>query len=76
MSRRYSKPKGGVRSALPPLHDKEVVVISVTPQHMFENVCSVRLLINGLHYRILKNNCRDELDVLVWLTKLQEKRNG
>ena len=70
----YSRePKGRVRWALPDLRGKEVQLVSVTPQNMLENVCSIRLTVDGLHYRVLKNKCRDELDAIRWLLKLQNK---
>lgn len=60
-----------MRHALPPLHDKEVELVSITKQHMLGDVWSVRLTVNELPYHILKQKCRDELDVLVWLAKLR-----
>ena len=72
--RRRRNPQGNqVRRALPPLHDKEVELVSITKQNMLNNVWSVRLMVNGQPYQILKQKCRDELDVLVWLAKLRTK---
>lgn len=68
------KPKHNVRNALPPLHDKEVELISITKQNMVFDIYSVRLTVDGLPYQVLKGHCRDELDVLVWLAKLQTKK--
>lgn len=76
MSRRRNPQGSQVRHALPPLHDKEVELISITKQNMLDNVWSVYLVVNGLDYRILKQKCRDELDVLVWLAKLRDKEGA
>ena len=73
MSRR--RKSGEVRYALPPLRGKEVELVSITKQHMVD-LHSVRLLVNGQPYRILKAHCRDELDVLVWLAKLKDKEGA
>lgn len=77
---RYSSRKRGFRerSALPDLRGKEVQLVSVTPQNMLENVCSIHLTVDGLHYRVLRRNCRDEFDAIRWLMRLQykEQTNG
>ena len=62
-----------MRHALPPLHDKEVELVSITKQNMLDDVWSVRLLVNGLPYRVFKQKCRDEIDVMLWLLRLQNK---
>lgn len=62
-----------MRFALPPLHDKEVELVSMTKQNMVPDTYSVRLTVDGLPYQVIKGHCRDELDVLVWLAKLQNK---
>ena len=72
MSRRH---KYAVRYALPPLHDKEVELVSITKQHMV-GAHLVVLMVNGLTYHVLKGHCRDELDVLVWLAKLKNKEGA
>jgi hypothetical protein len=62
------------RTALPPLHDKEVELISIIPYlpHLpKDNRYEVKLKIDGKPYRITKRNCRDELDAMVWLAKLR-----
>ena len=65
-------PKNNIRHALPPLHDKEVELVSITKQFMID-CYSVHLLVDGRTYLITKNNCQDELAVLVWLAKLTNK---
>lgn len=71
---RRRRPRGRVREALPDLRGKEVQLVLVAPpQNMLENVCLIHLTIDGLHYRVLKNKCRDELDAIRWLLKLQNK---
>lgn len=66
-----------MRTALPPLHDKEVELVSITRVDlMWSDSWLVRLIIDGLPYLILKQKCRDELGVLVWLAKLQHKQGA
>ena len=70
MSRR--KLKYGVwRTALPPLHDKEVELVSIYPCLFAKNQYEIKLKIDGKPYAIRKRNCRDELDAMVWLAKLR-----
>lgn len=69
MARRHSR-RYGVRGALPPLHDKEVELISIKPYVLGSGVYKVDLWVNRLRYRVDKGGCKDELDVLTWLAKL------
>lgn len=69
MSRRRYKDR--VRYALPPLHDKEVELISIeTYSRRSQGRFAVHLHINGLPYIVIKKS-RDELGVLAWLAKLR-----
>ena len=74
MSRRL-KNRHRLRTALPPLHDKEVELVSITKQFMIDCYV-VHLLVDGLTYFITKNHCQDELAVLTWLNRLKHKNNG
>ena len=75
MSGRRRQPKYGAwRTALPPLHDKEVELISIIPyllHPLYKDRYEVKLKIDGKLYTITKRNCRDELSALVWLAKLR-----
>lgn len=64
---------GGWRRALPPLHDKEVELISIIPYLFKDNRYEIRLLVDGKRYAIDKRNCTDELAALVWLVKLRTR---
>lgn len=59
------------RRALPPLHDKEVKLISIIPYLLHKDRYEIKLMVDGKPYRITKRNCRDELDAMVWLAKLR-----
>jgi hypothetical protein len=59
--------------ALPPLHDKEVELISIIPYLFKDNRYEIRLLVDGKRYAIDKRNCTDELAALVWLVKLRTR---
>lgn len=61
------------RTALPPLHDKEVELISIIPYLFGTNDYEIKLLVDGKHYAIRKRNCIDELAALVWLAKLRTR---
>jgi len=70
VSRRKPKPRGW-RRALPPLHGKEVELISIIPCLFYDNTYEIKLLVDGKHYGIRKRHCTDELAALVWLAKLR-----
>jgi hypothetical protein len=62
------------RTALPPLHDKEVELISIIPylpRLLYKDRYEVKLKIDGKLYAITKRNCVDELAAMVWLAKLR-----
>ena len=71
MSWRRTSKHGVWRTALPPLQDKEVELISIIPYLFFKNQYEIKLLVDGKPYRIKKRNCVDELAALVWLAKLR-----
>jgi hypothetical protein len=67
---------GAWRTALPPLHDKEVELISIIPyllHPLYKDRYEVKLKIDGKLYVITKRNCRDELAALAWLVKLRTR---
>jgi hypothetical protein len=72
---RRRKLKYGVwRTALPPLQDKEVELISIIPYLpplLYKDRYEIKLMVDGKLYAITKRNCRDELDAMVWLAKLR-----
>jgi hypothetical protein len=60
-----------VRTALPPLHGKKVEVISITRQ-LTDGVYRLHVLVDGQAYVVNRRKCRDELDVMRWVIRLQE----
>ncbi len=71
--RRRHRGRWGERTALPPLHDKEVELVSIIPYLGCKSRYEVKLTVDGKPYRIDKRNCPDELAALVWLTKLRTR---
>lgn len=73
---------GRPRTALPPLHDKHVEIVEMLPMVMpkspfkhGQTLYRIHLLIDAKTYRI-DRWAKDELEIMVWLMKLQTKEPG